>query len=412
MSTEASEYGSTGWPIWVATAPWRQFRSSDHGSQPASSKDSRSGNVAYQNLPWHWYGYPPSQQPFPGAPQFYHNSPFNMTQNCSQPTTSVSQCYPSYGPQWEGYDLHQGGYGESQMFPQQQFPEHGPSSPGEPRVPPGLPGNNPVDRPTSSSCTATPGHTCCAPGRPLISLPTKRFLPPAEPLMTDVTRMVDLPPLPEISYVEYDADDESDDSSDFGGAEGKPPVSLNQTEFSFRQFGKRMGQGINTAFNKWKKVWVAGLLEEKHLSIVQGQTCLKQLRDGPLHWETAVADFVETFETWCRSIISIILNQLFGSGWRCFSRNVQVKFGSWGKREGKATCDRRQMWESAWAKRWQVSSQSCQIQLSWLWCARCWMPTISFYPQTNSKPRIPMWGTGRSWLISSTKTDAQKGQRF
>jgi hypothetical protein len=25
---------------------------------------------------------------------------------------------------------------------------------------------------------------------------------------------------------------------------------------------------------------------------------LKQLRDGPLHWETAVADFLETFETW------------------------------------------------------------------------------------------------------------------
>jgi hypothetical protein len=36
----------------------------------------------------------------------------------------------------------------------------------------------------------------------------------------------------EISYDEYDADDESDHSSDLGGAEGKLPVSLMQTEFS------------------------------------------------------------------------------------------------------------------------------------------------------------------------------------
>jgi len=25
---------------------------------------------------------------------------------------------------------------------------------------------------------------------------------------------------------------------------------------------------------------------------------LKQLRNGPLHWATAVADFLETFESW------------------------------------------------------------------------------------------------------------------
>jgi hypothetical protein len=104
--------------------------------------------------------------------------------------------------------------------------------------------------------------------------------------------------LPEISYDEYDADDVSDDSSDLGGAEGKPPVSLKQTEFSLKQFAKRMGQANYSAFNKWKKGWVAGFLEKKHRSIIRGQNRLKQLRDGPLHWETAVADFLETFETW------------------------------------------------------------------------------------------------------------------
>jgi len=107
-----------------------------------------------------------------------------------------------------------------------------------------------------------------------------------------------LPPLPEISYDEYDADDECDDSSNLGGAAGKPPVSLKQTEFSLKQFANRMGQATYCAFNKRKKVWVAGFLEKKHRSIVRGQNRLKQLRDGPLHWEMVVADYLETFECW------------------------------------------------------------------------------------------------------------------
>jgi len=43
---------------------------------------------------------------------------------------------------------------------------------------------------------------------------------------------------------------------------------------------------------------VAGCLEKKHQSIMWGQNRLKQLGDGPLHWEIAVADFLETFEIW------------------------------------------------------------------------------------------------------------------
>jgi len=81
---------------------------------------------------------------------------------------------------------------------------------------------------------------------------------------TDVVGIADLPILLEISNVEYDADDESDDSSDLDGAEGKPPVSLKQTEFSLKQFAKRMGQANYSVFNKWKKVWMAGFLEKKN----------------------------------------------------------------------------------------------------------------------------------------------------
>jgi len=32
--------------------------------------------------------------------------------------------------------------------------------------------------------------------------------------------------------------------------------------------------------------------------IIHGQNRLKQLRDGPLHWATVVADLLETFEMW------------------------------------------------------------------------------------------------------------------
>jgi len=53
-----------------------------------------------------------------------------------------------------------------------------------------------------------------------------------------VAGIVDLPLLPEISYDEFDTDAESDDLSDLGGAEGKAPISLKQTEFSLKQFTK------------------------------------------------------------------------------------------------------------------------------------------------------------------------------
>jgi len=183
------------------------------------------------------------------------------------------------------------------MFPPQQFTEHGPSSPGAPRVPPAPPGNNAVIGPTSSTSTA-PGQLPGTPERPSISLPTQRFQRAVEQRRTDVAGIANLAPLPDISHDEYGADYESDNLSDLGGAKGKAPISLKQTELTLKQFVTRMGQPNFSTFNKWKKVSVAGFLEKKHQSIMRGQNRLKQLRDGPLHWETAVADFLETFETW------------------------------------------------------------------------------------------------------------------
>jgi len=271
--------------------------SSENSSHTATGKDSPFGKQTYQYQPPHGYGYPLSQQPFPGAPQFYQHSPFNMTYS-SHPTTSARQGYQHYGPPWQEYNLHQGGYGGSQMFPPPQIPGRGPSSPGAPRVPPGPPENHPVNQLTSSSSNPPPGTPSGAPRRPLIGLPMKRFQPPTERRETHAARIAELPPLPELSYGEYDADDKSDDSSDLGSAEGKSIVSLKQTAFSLKQFAKRMGQANYSAFNKWKKVWVAGFLEKKHRSIIRGQNDLKQVRDGPLYWATVVADFLETFEVW------------------------------------------------------------------------------------------------------------------
>jgi hypothetical protein len=113
-----------------------------------------------------------------------------------------------------------------------------------------------------------------------------------------VAGIADLSLLPDSSYDQYDTDYESDDSSDMGGTKGKAPISLKQTEFSLKHFAKRMRQPNFSTFNKWEKVWVAGFLKKKHRSIIWGQNRLKPLRDGPVHGETVVADFLETFETW------------------------------------------------------------------------------------------------------------------
>jgi len=80
----------------------------------------------------------------------------------------------------------------------------------------------------------------------------KTCQPPAEPRKTDVAGIADLPQLQGMSYNEYDAADESDDLLDLGGVECKPPISLKQTQFSLKQFAKRMGQANYSAFNKWK----------------------------------------------------------------------------------------------------------------------------------------------------------------
>jgi len=142
--------------------------SSDNCSRTATGEDRHCGKPTNQyHLP-QGYGYPPPLRPFAGYPQFYHHFSFNM-RHSTQPTTSASKGYPSYRPQWQGYDLHQGGNGGYQMFPPPQLAGQGPSSPGAPSVATGPLENNPVNRPTSSSCNHPPGPRSGAPGRPYLA---------------------------------------------------------------------------------------------------------------------------------------------------------------------------------------------------------------------------------------------------
>jgi len=96
------------------------------------------------------------------------------------------------------------------------------------------------------------------------------------------------------------------------------------------------------------------------------------------------------------------------SGSRCFWTNVQLRFRRRERREGGATSNRRWIWESARAPKPEVTFQSCQIQLSWLWFVECRMATMTRHPECNSKRHTQMWDTGRSWLISLNKIVAQK----
>jgi len=272
----------TGWLFRSQHRQVDNLAALDNTAGNTLSKDTQFGQLMNPIHSPLGYSDPPLQLPFPGDPQFYHHAHFNVTPS-SQPSTTATQGYPSYGPSLQASDFTQGGYGGRQMFPPQEFRGHGRSAPGTPRVPPAPPRNNPVIWPTSSSSSA-PGQLPGAPGRPPISLPTEQFQPSAEPCRTDVAQNATFPPLPEISCDENDADYESNDPSDLGGAEANAPISLEQTEFSLKQFAKWMGQPNFSALNKWKNVWVAGLLEKKHRSIIRGQNRLKQLQDGPLHW--------------------------------------------------------------------------------------------------------------------------------
>jgi len=109
----------------------------------------------------------------------------------------------------------------------------------------------------------------------------------------------------------------------------------------------------------------------------------------------------------CLWKISIMWKRFGNSGLRCFWRNVLARFGRRGGRQGEAISNRRQIWESTWATLREVTSQSCQIQHSWLRFIKCRTASMRRHLACHSKLCTQMWGTGRRWLISSNRIVAQ-----
>jgi hypothetical protein len=104
--------------------------------------------------------------------------------------------------------------------------------------------------------------------------------------------------MPGILNDKLNEDKENDVSLDMAGAKGTAPISIKEGEFCLTIFAKTMRQPNFSMFNKWKKVWVAGFLRMKHRSIIPGQNRMNQLQNRPLHWVTAVAEFLNTFKNW------------------------------------------------------------------------------------------------------------------
>jgi len=311
ISTKDSQYGSTEWANCLATAPWQQstilrkWFTTCHQHRQSIWETRQSLSSAA----WVWllsFTAAISRRSAVLSPfSIQHDTQQFTTNHHCKPTISklwatVARIWPPPRRLWQVSNLSPAAVPRTRAFISGCTESASRTA-----------GKQSSNWPTSSSSTAPPGPPSWARGRPPISLPTNQFLPPAELPRRDVARIEDLPPWPEISYTKYDANDESDNFSDLGCAECKPPVSLKQTQFSLKQFAKTMGQANYSTFNQRKKVWVSGFLEKKHHSIIWGLNLFKQLRDGPLHWETAVADCLQTFETW------LPLNIFDNAEWIC-----------------------------------------------------------------------------------------------
>jgi hypothetical protein len=104
-----------------------------------------------------------------------------------------------------------------------------------------------------------------------------------------------LPPLPEISFDGFEnTGDVFGTTVEFPAQGGIRPCSLRTTEFTDKNLGTRIGQ-ISTILNKWKKLFVTGFVEKKHKAIIPSSNQLKLQRHVLLHCESAMADFIETY---------------------------------------------------------------------------------------------------------------------
>jgi len=171
-----------------------------------------------------------------------------------------------------------------------------------------------------------------------------------------------------------------------------------------------MGQPNFSALNKWKQVWLAGFLQKMHRYCVPGQNYPKQLPDGPLHWETGVADCSVTFKTW------LPLENFDNAEWICWqwvemflkkcASEVQGarKKGRWGNKwpaTDVAPCAGTKV-EAKFA---ELPNTTFMVVIP-----RELNCKMTRHLAINSKLCTQLWGTGRSWLISFKENCCPKEQ--
>jgi len=338
--------------------------SSDDGSWTSTENEYQSGRLTNKYHPPHGYGYPPSQQPFPGALQFYRNSPFNMTPNSLQPATRISQQFPSKGPLWQGYDLHQGGYGVSEMVLTQWSAEQGLSYLGAPRVPrDGGETIQPIGQHLPAQLfhldllSARPGHSRLAFLRTACSRLQKcgNQMPQGvrtcrhhrRYLRTNIMRMmwqtIDWTWAVQRANPQFAWSKPKSPSSNLPKGWGRPTAVCSTRG---REYGWLGFSSNSVCPESWgRTIWYSFEMDRC--------TGRKQLQITLQHART------------CKHWINwIILNGFLGSGWRCFCSHVQVKFGRQGNSEGKGSNDHGQIWENTRPNKRKVTSQPRWIQHS------------------------------------------------
>jgi len=122
--------------------------------------------------------------------------------------------------------------------------------------------------------------------------------------------------------------------------------------------------------------------------------------------------FCWQLRTACLGKILIMPNGFGDSGLRCFWNNVQERFGRRERSEGKVTSNGQRLWGSGRATWRKVTTQSCQIHVSWLWFIECRMATMTRHPAINSMFHPQRWESGKSWLITSKNNCGPKEPHY
>jgi len=379
---------------------------SDDNAGNTPSKDTQFGQPTNQIQPPPGYSYPPSQPAFPIAPQFYHHAPFNMTPS-PQPSTDATQGYPSYGPSWQAYDFPRGHYGGPEMFPPEQFTAHGPLSPGAPRGPPAPPQYNPVIRPTSSSSTS-PGKLAGAPGGPPLAWRRNHFCQQRDRGGRMLQGLQICPHYQRFSMTNTMQIMRVMIHQTWAGPRANPQSAWSEQNSPWSNCPKGWGNVTSVPSASGRKYGWLGFTRRSISPWSGDRTVWNNYKIDPCTGRRRSEIFWRLSRPGCVWKISITLNGFGDSGLRCFWRNVPVRFGRLGRREGKAMSNWRRIWESAGVTYRDVISHRCQIWISSLWFIECRTATMNRHPARNSRLRTQIRGTWRSWLISSKMIVARK----